>query len=83
MPKHTTYAVQVFTLRDGRIARCRRITATSAYDAINTAAATVPTVPFPAALSLFSDEEGRVWTTTVIGSFGETPEDFAESMLDG
>ena len=83
MPSRTTYAVQVFTWQDGRLARGKRILAMSAYEAINTAAALVPTVPFSAALRLTADEEGDAWTITMIGSFGETPKDFAASMLDG
>lgn len=83
MPIQTTYAVQVFTWQDGRVARGKRIPATSAYDAINTAAAMIPTVPFAAALCLVTDETGQAWTTTVMGSFGEMPADFADSMLNG
>lgn len=83
MPRQTTYAVQIFERRGERIFRGERLPATRAGETIKAAAAMVPVIPFAAALHLVSDEDGRLWTSTVIGSFGETPTDLAQSMLDG
>jgi hypothetical protein len=81
MANKTTYIVQAFEKRRGRLVPGARDVAPSENGALKRAEALAARVPGSAAISVVADAEtGEVASVTIIQTFGEVPEDFAESL---
>ncbi|WP_375458407.1 hypothetical protein [uncultured Enterovirga sp.] len=84
MASKTTFVVQGFELKRKRLVPGQRDVAPTQGGALKRAEALATRLPGAAALCIVADEEtGELFTATILGTFGEIPEGFAESLLDG
>lgn len=84
MPMKTTHVVQAFERKRGRLVPGAKDVAPTQAGAVKRAGALATRLPGAAALTVVADDEtGEVQTITIVGTFGEIPDDFAEGLQAG
>lgn len=84
MALKTTFLVQPFELHRKRLRPTRQEPAQSEFGALKKAEALAARLPGAAALKVVADDEtGELDSVTILGQFGDIPDDFAESLLGG
>lgn len=84
MASTTTYVVQQFERKRGRLVPGTRDAAPSSNGALKRAKAVTARVPGAAALKVEADDEtGELHAVDVLGEFGEVPEDFRDTLMGG
>lgn len=84
MGNKTTFVVQGFEIKRKRLVPGQRDVAPTQGGALKRAEALAKRLPGAAAICVVADEEtGELVTVTILGTFGEIPENFAESLADG
>ena len=84
MAMKTTFVVQTFVVKRKRLVPGDREVTTSENGALKKAEAMAGRLPGTAALKVVADDEtGELEGVTILGRFGEVPEDFAESLQGG
>ena len=84
MAMKTTFVVQTFVVKRKRLVPGDREVTTSENGALKKAEAMAGRLPGTAALRVVADDEtGELEGVTILGRFGEVPEDFAESLQGG
>lgn len=84
MAMKTTYLVQPFELHRKRLRPARQEPAPSESAAMKKAEAMAARLPGAAALKIVADDEtGEVEAATILGQWGEVPDDFAEQIRGG
>ncbi len=84
MPGKPTFVVQTFVKKRGRLVPGTKEIAPSQSGALKKAEAVAARNEGAAAITVVVDEEsGEVQAATILGTWGEIPEDFAESLLNG
>lgn len=80
----TTYIVQGFERKRGRLVPGQKDVAPTENGAMKRAEALAGRLPGAAAISVTADDEtGEVAAAKILSSFGEIPDDFAETLLGG
>ncbi|KQQ12431.1 hypothetical protein ASF56_04495 [Methylobacterium sp. Leaf122] len=81
MALKTTYLVQTFVLKRKRLVPGDRQVSTTSSAALKRAEAMAARMPGTAALQIVADDEtGELESATILGQFGDVPDDFAESL---
>ena len=81
MAMKTTYLVQTFSIHRKRLKPDRPEPAATESGALKKAEAMAGRMPGTAALKIVADDEtGELESATILGQFGEVPDDFAESL---
>ena len=81
MSMKTTFVVQTFVLKRKRLVPGDREVSPTESGALKKAEAMAGRLPGTAALRVMADDEtGELEGVTILGQFGEVPEDFAESL---
>jgi hypothetical protein len=81
MAMKTTFLVQTFALKRKRLVPGDRQISTTSSAALKRAEAMAARMPGTAALQIVADDEtGELESATILGQFGDVPEDFAESL---
>ncbi|SOR27114.1 protein of unknown function [Methylorubrum extorquens] len=81
MAMKTTFLVQTFVLKRKRLVPGDRQISTTSSAALKRAEAMAARMPGTAALQIVADDEtGELESATILGQFGEVPDDFAESL---
>lgn len=81
MANKTTFIVQAFERKRGRLVPGAKDVAPTENGAIKRAEALVTRMPGSAAISVVADDEtGEVASIAIIQTFGEVPDDFADSI---
>ncbi|WP_267427796.1 hypothetical protein [Methylobacterium sp. GC_Met_2] len=84
MALKTTYIVQPFEIHRKRLRPARQEQAQSESGALKKAENLANRVPGAAALKVVADDEtGELEGVTILGQWGEIPDDFAESLQGG
>ncbi|MCJ2108011.1 hypothetical protein MKK70_22070 [Methylobacterium sp. E-041] len=84
MGMKTTFVVQTFVIERKRLLPGDREVAPTDSGALKKAEAMAGRTPGTAALKIVADDEtGELESATILGQFGEVPEDFAESLQGG
>ena len=79
MALKTTYVVQTFELKRKRLVPGAKEVVQTDYGALKKAEAIAGRMPGAAALKIVADDEtGELESATILGSFGDVPDDFAE-----
>ena len=80
----TTLVVQSFIIKRKRLIPGDRELAPTESGALKKAEAMAKRIPGTAAIRVMADDEtGELESATILGQFGEVPEDFAESLAGG
>lgn len=80
----TTFLVQTFTIKRKRLVPGDRELAPTEFGALKKAEAMAGRMPGTAAIKVMADDEtGELESATILGQFGEVPDDFAESLTGG
>ncbi|MFG5121826.1 hypothetical protein [Methylorubrum sp. POS3] len=81
MTMRTTFLVQTFVLKRKRLIPGDRQVSQSGSGALKRAEAMATRIPGSAALQIVADDEtGELDSATILGQFGDVPDDFAESL---
>ena len=81
MAMKTTFLVQTFSIHRKRRKPNRPEPALTESGALKKAEAMASRLPGTAALCIVADDEtGELESATILGQFGEVPDDFAESL---
>ncbi|WP_437871149.1 hypothetical protein ACSD7O_19475 [Methylorubrum extorquens] len=81
MAMKTTYLVQTFVLKRKRLVPGDRQVSATSSAALKRAEAMAERMPGTAALQIVADDEtGELESATILGQFGDVPDDFAESL---
>lgn len=81
MAMKTAFVVQPFELHRKRLRPARQEAAQSESGAMKKAENLAKRMPGAAAVKVVADDEtGELETATILGQWGEVPEDFAESL---
>lgn len=81
MAMKTTFLVQTFVLKRKRLVPGDRQVSTTSSASLKRAEAMAARMPGTAALQIVADDEtGELESATILGQFGEVPDDFAESL---
>ncbi len=81
MALRTTYIVQPFELHRKRLRPARQEPAQTDFGALKKAENLAKRVPGAAALKVVADDEtGELEGVTILGQWGDVPDDFAESL---
>jgi hypothetical protein len=81
MAAKTVFVVQTFELKRKRLVPGKQETAITQHGALKKAEALATRLPGAAAISMILDDEtGEIERATILGQFGEIPDDFAESL---
>ena len=81
MAMKTTFLVQTFVLKRKRLVPGDRQISTTSSASPKRAEAMAARMPGTAALQIVSDDEtGQLESATILGQFGDVPDDFAESL---
>ncbi|OHV16418.1 hypothetical protein [Methylorubrum extorquens] len=81
MAMKTTFLVQTFVLKRKRLVPGDRQVSTTSSAALKRAEAMAARMPGTAALQIVADDEtGELESATILGQFGDVPDDFAESL---
>jgi hypothetical protein len=84
MAMKTTFLVQTFAIKRKRLVPGDREVAVTEHGALKKAEAMAGRLPGTAAIRVVADDEtGELEAATILGQFGEIPEDFAESLQGG
>lgn len=84
MALKTTFLVQTFIVKRKRIVPGTQEVAATASGALKKAEAVAARVQGSAALQIVADDEtGELESATILGQFGEVPDDFAEQLRGG
>lgn len=84
MTMKTTYLVQTFVLKRKRLVPGDREVSPTESGALKKAEAMAGRMPGTAALKVVADDEtGELEGVTILGKFGDVPEDFADSLQGG
>ena len=84
MSLKTTYVVQTFVIKRKRLVPGDREVAPTENGALKKAEAMAGRMPGTAALKIVADDEtGELESATVLGSFGDVPDDFVEGLAGG
>ena len=84
MAMKTTYLVQPFEMHRKRLRPARQEPAPTESAALKRAENMAARMPGAAALKIVADDEtGELEGATILGQWGEVPEDFAESLRGG
>ena len=81
MTARTSFVVQAFEHIDGRLVATTRSTAPSEGLALKQAEAIAGKLPGAAALKLVAERGAE--STTILGAFGDVPDDFSEGLAGG
>ena len=77
----TTFLVQTFKIHRKKLVPGDRQVAPTSTGALKRAEAMAGRMPGTAALSVMADDEtGELEGVTILGQFGQVPDDFAESL---
>jgi len=81
MTMGTTYLVQTFVLKRKRLVPGDRQVSPTSSGALKRAEAMAARLPGTAAIQIVADDEtGELESATILGQYGEVPDDFAESL---
>jgi hypothetical protein len=81
MAMKTTFLVQTFVLKRKRLIPGDRQVSTTSSAALKRAEAMAARMPGTAALQIVADDEtGELESATILGQFGDVPDDFAERL---
>ena len=81
MTMRTTFLVQTFVLKRKRLIPGDRQVSQSGSGALKRAEAMASRMPGTAAIQVVADDEtGELESATILGQFGEIPDDFAEGL---
>ncbi|CAO4145425.1 hypothetical protein [Methylorubrum extorquens] len=81
MAMKTTFLVQTFVLKRKRLVPGDRQVSTTSSAALKRAETMAARMPGTAALQIVADDEtGELESATILGQFGDVPDDFAESL---
>ena len=81
MTMRTTFLVQTFVIKRKRLIPGDRQVSQSGSGALKRAEAMASRMPGTAAIQVVADDEtGELESATILGQFGEVPDDFAESL---
>jgi len=80
MAMKTTFMVQTFTIKRKRLVPGDREVSQTESGALKKAEAMAGRLPGTAAIKVVADDETGELEATILGEFGEIPEDFAESL---
>lgn len=84
MAVKTTYLVQTFDLKRKRLVPGQRDVAPRESGALKRAEAMARRLPGTVALKIDADDEtGELDTATILGKFGQVPDDFAKQLTGG
>ena len=84
MATKTTFVVQGFERKRGRLGPGSKDVAPTASGALKRAEALANRLPGSSAICVVADDEtGDVQTITILGQFGEVPDDFADMLTGG
>lgn len=84
MTSKTVFVVQTFELKRKRLVPGKQEIALTQSGALKKAEALATRIPGAAAISMTVDDEtGEVERATLLGTFGEIPDDFAETLTGG
>lgn len=84
MATKTSFLVQTFEKKRGRLVPGARDAAPTKPGALKKAEALSKRVPGVAALQVdVDDETGEVMKATILETFGEVPDDFADGLMSG
>ncbi|KQP67648.1 hypothetical protein [Methylobacterium sp. Leaf112] len=84
MAMKTTFLVQTFTIKRKRLVPGDREVSATESGALKKAEAMAGRMPGTAAIRVVADDEtGELEAATILGQFGEVPEDFAEGLQGG
>lgn len=84
MAMKTAFVVQPFELHRKRLRPARQESAQSESGAMKKAENLAKRMPGAAAVKVIADDEtGELEAATILGQWGEVPEDFAESLQGG
>ena len=84
MGMKTTYIVQTFVIKRKRLVPGDREVAPTENGTLKKAEAMAGRMPGTAAIKVIADDEtGELESATILGQFGEVPDDFAESLQGG
>jgi hypothetical protein len=84
MALKTTFLVQTFVIKRKRLVPGDREVAPTESGALKKAEAMAGRMPGTAAIRVVADDEtGELESATILGRFGEIPDDFAESLQGG
>jgi len=84
MALKTTFLVQTFVIKRKRLVPGDREVAPTESGALKKAEAMAGRLPGTAAIRVVADDEtGELESATILGRFGEIPDDFAESLQGG
>ena len=84
MTMKTTFLVQTFVIKRKRLVPGDREVSPTESGALKKAEAIAARLPGTAALRVVADDEtGELEGVTILGQFGEVPEDLAESLQGG
>ena len=81
MAMKTTFLVQTFVIKRKRLIPGDRQVSPTSSGALKRAEAMAARMPGTAALQIVADDEtGELESATILGQYGEVPDDFAESL---
>lgn len=81
MAMKTTFMVQTFSIHRKKLKPDQPQPALTEHGALKRAEAMAGRLPGTAALKIVADDEtGELESATILGQFGEVPDDFAESL---
>ena len=84
MGMKTTFIVQTFVIKRKRLVPGDREVAPTESGALKKAEAMAGRMPGTAAIRVIADDEtGELESATILGQFGEVPDDFAENLQGG
>ncbi|MFE1598161.1 hypothetical protein [Methylobacterium sp. ID0610] len=84
MTMRTTFVVQTFEIHRKKLRPGTRDVAPTESGALKRAEAIAARMPGAAALKIVADDEtGELDVVSILGRFGEIPEDFAEQIAGG
>lgn len=84
MAMKTTYLIQPFEIHRKRLRPARQEPAPTESGALKRAEALAGRMPGAAALKIVADDEtGELESATILGQWGEVPDDFAETLQGG
>lgn len=76
-----TYIVQSFERKRGKLVPTSKDVAPTANGALKRAESLAGRIPGTAALAIVADDEtGELTSAEILGTFGEVPDDFADSL---
>ncbi|MGA4552399.1 hypothetical protein [Methylorubrum aminovorans] len=81
MAMKTTFLVQTFVLKRKRLVPGDRQASPTSSGALKRAEAMAARMPGTAALQIVADDEtGELESATILGQYGDVPDDFADSL---